>query len=139
MHGLVFAADTWWLVLLASVATLVTLVLLVGALRASGTHATRHRLHDRRERRDGVSANPGEALALVGDALAATHNPRALLPVILEVVVEATGARGGRVREGNEEVSWLGDVDAGDPSIVLELARDDDGGTTLSLYAPEGG
>jgi diguanylate cyclase (GGDEF)-like protein len=86
-----------------------------------------------------VHGNPGEALALVGDALAATHNPRALLPVILEVVVEATGARGGRVREGNEEVSWLGDVDAGDPSIVLELARDDDGGTTLSLYAPEGG
>ena len=75
----------------------------------------------------------------MGDALAATHNPRALLPVILEVVIEATGARGGRVCERDEEVSWMGDVDGGDPSIVLELARDDDGETTLLLYAPEGG
>ena len=34
----------------------------------------------------------------------------------------------------------MGDVDGGDPSIVLELARDDDDGeTTLLLYAPEGG
>ena len=86
-----------------------------------------------------MRANPGEALALVGDALAATHNPRALLPVILEVVIEATGARGGRVCERDEEVSWMGDVDGGDPSIVLELARDQDGETTLLLYAPEGG
>src|SRR5919204_2328976 len=130
----------WWIVVLAVAATLLTLWLLLGAVRSSGGIFVRpRRTRDRRERHDGMRANPGEALALVGDALAATHNPRALLPVILEVVVEATGARGGRVREGNEEVSWLGDVDAGDPSIVLELARDDDGGTTLSLYAPEGG
>jgi len=99
---------------------------------------TRRRLHDRRER-DLVSANPGEALALVGDALAATHNPRALLPVILEVMIEATGARGGRVQEGDEEVSWIGDVDGGAPSILLELAQDDRGDTTLALYAPAEG
>jgi diguanylate cyclase (GGDEF)-like protein len=135
----VFAADRWWLIVLASAATLVTLVLLVGALRSSNAPVPRRRLHDRRERRDGVSANPGEALALVGDALAATHNPRALLPVILEVMIEATGARGGRVLEGGQEVSWIGEVNAGPPSIVLELAHDEAGDTTLALYAPEGG
>src|SRR6184192_1110259 len=139
MRLVVLAADRWWLVGFASAATLVTLWLLAGAVRASGGRAMRRRLHDRRERRDGVRANPGEALALVGDALAATHNPRALLPVILEVVIEATGSRGGRVCERDEEVSWMGDVDGGDPSIVLELARDDDGDTSLLLYAPEGG
>ena len=139
MLSMVFAVDRWWLVLLASAATIVTVWLLVGAVRASAGSIGRRRHYDRRERRDGMRANPGEALALVGDALAATHNPRALLPVILEVVIEATGARGGRVCERDEEVSWMGDVDGGDPSIVLELARDDDGETTLLLYAPEGG
>ena len=139
MLSMVFAVDRWWLVLLASAATIVTVWLLVGAVRASAGSIGRRRHYDRRERRDGMRANPGEALALVGDALAATHNPRALLPVILEVVIEATGARGGRVCERDEEVSWMGDVDGGDPSIVLELARDDDGDTTLLLYAPEGG
>jgi len=139
MLSMVFAVDRWWLVLLASAATIVTIWLLVGAVRASAGSIGRRRHYDRRERRDGMRANPGEALALVGDALAATHNPRALLPVILEVVIEATGARGGRVCERDEEVSWMGDVDGGDPSIVLELARDDDGDTTLLLYAPEGG
>src|SRR5205085_6946137 len=139
MQLMVLAADRWWLVGLASGATVVTITLLVSALRSSSRPIPGRRLHDRRERRDGVSANPGEALALVGDALAATHNPRALLPVILEVMIEATGARGGRVLEGSEEVSWIGELNAGPPSIVLELAKDDEGDTTLALYAPEGG
>ena len=136
---LLLAVDRWWLVGLASGATLVTLWLLVGAMRASGRPTARRRLRDRRERREGVHADPGEALALVGDALAATHNPRALLPVILEVVIEATGARGGRVREGGIDLSWLGEVDSRHPNVVLELAREGDTRTTLVLYAPEGG
>src|SRR6059036_570685 len=135
---MVFAADRWWLVVLASAATLATVWLLVSALRSSGGPTAR-RLHDRRERRDGVRANPGEALALVGDALAATHNPRALLPVILEVVIEATGARGGRICEGGEDVTWMGDIDPEYPTIVLELAREDERETTLFLYGPEAG
>ena len=138
MRLVVLAAERWWLVGFASAATLVTVWLLVSAVRASGG-TTRRRLHDRRERREGVRANPGEALALVGDALAATHNPRALLPVILEVVIEATDASGGRVREGGDDVSWMGDVDPRQPNVVLELARADEGRTELVLYAPEGG
>jgi len=139
MLFLLLALDRWWLVGFATGATLLTLWLLVSAVRASRGPTVRRRLRDRRERRDGVHADPGEALALVGDALAATHNPRALLPVILEVVIEATGARGGLVQEGGADVSWLGDVDPRNPSVVVELARDDDMRTTLVLYAPEGG
>ena len=139
MLFLLLALDRWWLVGFATGATLLTLWLLVSAVRASRGPTVRRRLRDRRERRDGVHADPGEALALVGDTLAATHNPRALLPVILEVVIEATGARGGRVQEGGADVSWLGDVDPRNPSVVVELARDDDMRTTLVLYAPEGG
>src|SRR5438093_9106756 len=126
MLSMVFAVDRSWLVLLASAATIVTVWLLVGAVRASAGSIGRRRHYDRRERRDGMRANPGEALALVGDALAATHNPRALLPVILEVVIEATGARGGRICEGGEDVTWMGDIDPEYPTIVLELAREDE-------------
>ena len=42
-----------------------------------------------------TSADP-EAVALVGEALAATHDPEALLPVILQSAIEATGAAGAR-------------------------------------------
>jgi diguanylate cyclase (GGDEF)-like protein len=130
----------WWIVVLAVAATLLTLWLLLGAVRSSGGIFVRpRRTRDRRERHDGMRANPGEALALVGDALAATHNPRALLPVILEVVIEATGARGGRVREDGEDVSWIGELDARNPGLVLELAHDGDSATTLVLYPPRGG
>ena len=123
MRFLLLADGRWTLVALAATATLLTFWLLAGALRATGRAPVPRRLRDRRERRDGVRANPGEALALVGDALAATHNPRALMPVILEVVIEATGARGGRIREAEEDVSWIGEVDSRHPSLVLELAR----------------
>src|SRR5438132_9558486 len=139
MLFLLLAVDRWWLVGLAPGARLVTLWLLVSAVRASRGPTVGRRLRDRRERRDGVHADPGEALALVGDALAATHNPRALLPVILEVVIEATGARGGRVREGEEDVTWIGDIDPKHPTILLELARDGEHETTLALYGQEGG
>jgi diguanylate cyclase (GGDEF)-like protein len=111
----------------------------VGAVRAPRSHA-RRAPRDRRDHRDGaaVHGNPAEALALVGDALAATHNPRALLPVILEVVTEATGARGGRVVEGGEVVSWTGEVDRPANALVLELSAGETP-TELVLYAPAAG
>jgi diguanylate cyclase (GGDEF)-like protein len=81
-----------------------------------------------------------EALALVGDALAATHNPRALLPVILNVIVEATGARGGQLVHEGEEIGWAGDLDPRQPSVEFDLsAGDETRATKLVLHAPEGG
>jgi diguanylate cyclase (GGDEF)-like protein len=128
-HTLVFIA--------ASVATVVTLWLLVDALT--------HRLggekkRDRREHpdRDAIRLNPTNSITLVGNALAATHNPRALLPAILDVVSDATGARGARIVERGEDLVWTGDIRGGD-TLVFELARDPDTKTELILHLPAGG
>jgi len=90
-------------------------VLLVSVVRAAAPQArsrsARDRRRDRRRRSSAARRDPREALALVGDALAATHNPRALLPVILNVITEATGARGGRLVHGGREIGWVGEVD----------------------------
>jgi diguanylate cyclase (GGDEF)-like protein len=113
--------------------TAVTLWLLVSLLRPAGL---RRSLRGRQERRGRhhTEADPGEALALVGDALAATHDPRALLTIILEVVVDATSAQGGRVVEDGEEVSWIGETHGGHPPLMLELARNGESHTSLLLY-----
>src|SRR5207247_11221799 len=50
------------------------------------------------------------ALALVGDALASTHNPDKLLPVILHATMDATGAVGGRVLQNGRATAEEGDV-----------------------------
>jgi diguanylate cyclase (GGDEF)-like protein len=131
----------WPLALLALLATVVTIVLLVSVVRRPGrekevgsgpTHRERRRapVTGRREAR--------EALALVGDALAATHNPRALMPVILNVITEATGARGGRLLQDGAEVGWVGDVD-GTPGVEFDLSAGDEATTMkLVLHPPEG-
>ena len=54
-----------------------------------------------------------EAVALVGEALAATHDPEALLPVILQSAIEATGAAGARLVSGGTEVVRAGRPDEG--------------------------
>ena len=90
-----------------------------------------------RRRRDRGERSP---LALVGDAFAATHDARALLPLILETTVGATGAKGGRLL-------WDGEVAAriGSPLEKLEplvLPLDESAPLTervLELYAPHGG
>jgi diguanylate cyclase (GGDEF)-like protein len=95
---------------------------------------------DRRRRPAAADRDPREALELVGDALAATHNPRVLLPVILEVITEATGARGGQVFVGNEEVAWVGVVEESEAAAVsLLLGSSADGKTTLHLHPASGG
>ncbi len=91
VEGLVAAVNGTMLVL-AIAGTLATLGLLIWTLRSASSERARER--PRRDRRKGSSSDrrdPREALALVGDALAATHNPRVLLPVILEVITESTG------------------------------------------------
>jgi diguanylate cyclase (GGDEF)-like protein len=121
--------------------TAVTLWLLFSLLRSA---ADRGPLGGRRDRRGrpqvGRSqSDPGEALALVGNALAATHDPRALLTIILEVVVDATSARGGRIVDDGEEISWIGETHGGHPPLMLELARNEESRTSLMLYPPAEG
>ena len=132
----------WELAGLAALATVVTAALLVwivrGAARASRGAAAARR--DRRRRSRSARPDAREALALVGDALAATHNPRALLPVILNVITEATGARGGRLVHDGRELGWVGEVDGQAEELEVELVPGGEvGPTTLFLAAPAGG
>jgi len=127
----------WTFLVLASAATVATLLLLAWSLRGRRTPAERPR-SDRR-RPSAAHGDPREALALVGEALAATHNPRVLLPVILEVITEATGALGGQIFSGGEEVAWIGEVGGGRKSLSLQLGFTGEGETSLVLFPPDEG
>jgi diguanylate cyclase (GGDEF)-like protein len=61
------------------------------------------------------------ALALVGDALASTHNPDKLLPVILHATMDVTGAVGGRVLQNGRVTAEEGDVVGAGRPLRLEL------------------
>jgi diguanylate cyclase (GGDEF)-like protein len=131
------------LIALASLASLVTIALLFSVLRAvrsqePPTPVTQMR-HERR-RAHPAARDAREAIALVGDALAATHNPRALVPLILEVVTEATGARGAQMLHAGAEVGWFGEAGGPTRPLTLDLAGENsDSDTKLLLYPPPQG
>ena len=132
----------WPLAVLALAATLITVGLLFSLVRRpSRERDTGTAPAHRERRRTPVSGRreAREALALVGDALAATHNPRALMPVILNVITEATGARGGRLLQDGVEVGWVGDLDE-TPGVEFDLsAGDETTNMKLVLHPPAGG
>jgi diguanylate cyclase (GGDEF)-like protein len=124
---------------LAALATLATVALLVATILSSRKSESVHR-HDRRRRSARGRPDARAALALVGDALAATHNPRALVPVILDVITEATGARGARVVRDGEELGWIGEAGGGRNELRLDLSADDEATRIeLLLYPPSEG
>ena len=123
----------WTFLALAVAATVATLVLLLWSMR--GRRASPELPRSDRRRQTTAHGDPREALALVGDALAATHNPRVLLPVILEVITEATDALGGQIFSGADEVAWSGEVGGGRKPLTLEL----DATTRLLLFPPDAG
>jgi diguanylate cyclase (GGDEF)-like protein len=61
-----------------------------------------------------------DAVALVGETLAATHNPEALLPVILQAAVEATDAVGGSIMVFDAVLAARGSTPA-DAVEVIEV------------------
>ena len=125
---------------LAVMATLATVALFFVTVRADfagrGGKVLGHR--DRRHP-PGGARDPRDALALVGDTLAATHNPRALLPVILRATAEATGAAAGRLVHEGREVSAVGSIPRSTEPLTLQLAPPGEGPTTMLLYPPGGG
>ena len=123
---------------LAVAATLATVALLVVSVytELAATSAARRRPN---RRRSPAARDPREALALVGDTLAATHNPDALLPVILRATAEATGAAGGRLLLGGEETSSVGRIPRRSSPLALELAPRGERPTTMLLYPPRRG
>jgi diguanylate cyclase (GGDEF)-like protein len=108
----------------------------------------RQELRSRRERtaasteveRRAPPRDPREAIALVGNAFAATHDAEGLLPVILGVTVEATGAPGGRVLEDDRELARVGEVGGNGTPLELELGASTAGADLrLLVEAPEEG
>jgi diguanylate cyclase (GGDEF)-like protein len=79
-----------------------------------------------------------EAIALVGEALAATHDPDALLPVILESAVGATGAVGARLVSEGAERSRAGHPERGGPPLTVSLDTGDEQVGSLLLYPAPG-
>src|SRR6266508_1017922 len=103
---------TLWLVL----ATLVSLVTLGVAASGLSTFVRPRRRATPRSR------DVRQVLALVGDALASTHNPEKLLPVILHASMEATGAVAGVATRDGQEVAREGAFEEVGRPLRLELA-----------------
>ena len=74
-----------------------------------------------------------DAVTRFGDGLAASHDPHALVGVLVESAVEATGAVGGRLLLHGAEIAATGDSMTSRP---LEIPLDDQGDATL-LLAPD--
>jgi diguanylate cyclase (GGDEF)-like protein len=94
-------------------------------------------LETRREELAAERMRVQDAIARFGDALAATHDPYALLPVIVESAVEATSAVGGRLVVEGKEIARAGDPDAGG-GAELEIPLESGSEQALLLLAPAG-
>ena len=133
----------------AALATVGLALLLVGTVALVQRHRTAEaqaaqeeadkRRRSRDVRRGGDEQRVREAVALVGEALAATHDPEALLPVILQSAIEATGAAGARLVSGGSEVVRAGRPEEGGGPLSLRLGTDEDGIGRLLLYPPKDG
>ncbi|MET1008793.1 MAG: GGDEF domain-containing protein [Gaiellaceae bacterium] len=133
----------------AALATVGLALLLVGTValiqrrRTAEAQAAQEEADKRRRSRDvrrgGDEQRVREAVALVGEALAATHDPEALLPVILQSAIEATGAAGARLVSGGSEVVRAGRPEEGGGPLSLRLGTDEDGIGRLLLYPPKDG
>ena len=124
-------------VLLASVVTLLTVLAGTGAAivwRSRQRHATR------RQRVELDRRHVREALSLVGDALAASHDTEALLPVIAQTAMETAGATEARLLRGDIEIFRAGRRSSSRAPLVLPIGIDDDGNPLrLLIYSPGGG
>jgi diguanylate cyclase (GGDEF)-like protein len=81
-----------------------------------------------------------DAVALVGETLAATHDSEALLPVILRAAVEATDAAGGAIITADATLAVRGNTSA-NAGEILEVALDVSEGrpAVMTLYPPRAG
>jgi diguanylate cyclase (GGDEF)-like protein len=95
----------------------------------------------RRRNLDAVAARDMRGLALVGDALASTHDPERLLPVVLHAAMQVTGASAGRVMRNGDEVAREGAFAEPAEPLRLDLTSHDGTAepTTLLLYPPSNG
>jgi diguanylate cyclase (GGDEF)-like protein len=113
----------------ASFLTVAALALAILLLVPGGRTAVRSLAGRRGER---------SPLALFGEVVAAAHDPRALLPVILETTVSATGAAGGQLIWDGEPVAETGADPRPADRLVLSLDDEVDD-RRLVLYSPRRG
>ena len=95
-------------------------------------------LQARLEELAGERARVRNAINRFGTALAATHDPAVLLPVVVESAVEATGAAGGMLVQDGREVARAGEPESGAVPLEIELGEESGGGKLL-LYPANGG
>jgi diguanylate cyclase (GGDEF)-like protein len=114
-----------WVVALAVVSTFATGIFVAQLISSA------------RKRPAAVAGDPHEALALVGSALESTHDMQALLPAILNIAVEGTGAAGGSIRLADADAVSVGEAGSQD-SLVLPLSEDPMR-ADLILYPEPGG
>jgi diguanylate cyclase (GGDEF)-like protein len=125
----------------ASEAAILSLALIVAGLAIFPERLRMQRLLVERRRRMPPESvkTVRSAVALVGDTLAATHNAEALLPVILSAAIEATGAAGGQILEGERVASSQGRVPGQGRAFVLDLGNATGKHVRLLLTPPSGG
>jgi diguanylate cyclase (GGDEF)-like protein len=126
---------------------LITLGLLASLLAVGGigyaiapavVRPSRRRRATDRMRLEPTGRDVREMLALVGDAFAATHDSDALRPVILDAMVEATSAKGGRLLHDGNELT-RGRPNLRTEPLVLDLQVEGAIDSVLMLYPPTQG
>jgi diguanylate cyclase (GGDEF)-like protein len=103
------------------------------AFRVLGTREVRRRTEP-------VPTTVRDAVALVGETLASTHNSDALLPVILQAAVEATAATGGTITEDGVPLAARGDTSTpAGRTLEIPLEASEGRPALMTLYPPAGG
>ncbi len=118
--------DWLWPILLGLLAA-------VGAFRLLGKREARRRTEP-------LPSTVRDAVALVGETLAATHNSDALLPVILQAAVEATSAAGGTITSDDVRLAVRGSTPTDAPgTIEVPLEVSEGTSALMTLYPPPAG
>jgi diguanylate cyclase (GGDEF)-like protein len=81
-------------------------------------------LEQRLRELDAERARVRDTIGRFGDALAATHEPYALLPVIVQNTVAATGAAGARLLVNGKEIAREGNPADGGKPLAIPLGLD---------------
>jgi diguanylate cyclase (GGDEF)-like protein len=93
------------------------------------------RQRELREERERV----GRALARLGEALSARNEPGALMAVVAESAIEATGAVGALVVQSGRQVVRVGDPENGTDPTAVTIGSGEDGETDVLLLYPAPG
>jgi diguanylate cyclase (GGDEF)-like protein len=129
-----------WRLPLAALATLVAFAALALALYVQPRRRERPAHDDASLTRPAQAAEQKEAsgLARIGETLAAANDADALLRVILDAAIKATGAAGGRIARPGDPVARVGE--SGSELLLVPLDTNEPAGSSsLVLYPPPNG